>query len=147
MKNKKKINWMLFAAIIILIISFILFLIALNLGSILIIQKQEIPVIVRISDYNAFNISKNDVILNLGTVKKGNAAGPRNINIENSRDFPTIVEVDVKGDIAPLLVFDKVIYLKANENKEIPISTKFIEDEEFGDYSGVLIITFKKAIV
>ena len=41
-------------------------------------------------------------------------------------------------------VDEKIIYLKANENREIPISTKIIQDEEFGDYSGMLIITFKK---
>ncbi len=144
MEKTNKLNWKLFAAVIILIISFILFLIAINLNSILIIQKQEIPVVVKISDYNAWNISKNETTLNLGSVKKGNSAGPRYIEVKNPRDFPTIIEISVKGDIAPLLVFDKVIYLKANEDKEIPISTKFIEDEELGTYSGVITITFKK---
>ena len=144
-KRKNKINLTLVIAIIIFLISLVFFIVALNFNSLLILQKQEIPLAVRISNYTAINITKDSDILHLRTARKNTAAGPRTINIDNSRDFPTIVEIDVKGDIAPLLIFDKTLYLKANENREISISTKFIQDEEFGEYSGILIITFKKA--
>ena len=143
-KRKSKLNFKFTIAIVIILMSIIFFLVALNLDSFLILQKQEIPVSVRISNYTAINITKDSDILSLGTVKKGTSAGPRNISIENSRNFPTIVEIEIKGDIAPLLIFDKVIYLEAKENREFSISTKFIEDEKFGDYSGILIIKFKK---
>jgi hypothetical protein len=143
-KRKNKINLALVVAIIIFLISLVFLIIALNLDSIIILQRQEIPIAVGISDYAAINITENTNILHLGTAKKNTAAGPRNISIENSRDFPTIVEIDARGDIESLLVFERVIYLEANESREIPISTKIIQNEEFGDYSGILIITFKK---
>jgi hypothetical protein len=144
-KRKDKSNVKILISVFILLISFIFFLIALNMNSILILQKQEIPVSVRVSDYAAWNISKNESMLNLGIIKRGTSA-ERNIQISNNYTFPVIVAISVKGDITPLLIFDRIIYMEPRENKDISISTKVIEGEEFGNYTGMLIVTLKKKL-
>jgi len=145
MEKNKKNNLMLFVAVFLLAISLIAFFIALNLDSIISLQKQEIPVNVIISNYSAWNISKNQSDLNLGIINKG-SAGVRSINISNDYKFKTVVETEIKGNITPLMIYEPVIILEPMEDREIVFRTKTIENEEFGEYSGIIIIRLKKLV-
>ena len=142
-KRKNEINWMLYVAIFILILSLIIFIIALNIDSIISLQKKEIPITVIISNYSAFNISKNQTDLNLGIIKE-NTFGERNLSISNDYPFKTIFEFKIKGSIAPLMIFEPVIILEPMEDREITFRTKVIENESFGQYSGIILVKIKK---
>jgi hypothetical protein len=145
-KRKNKIDFTFLVAAIILVISLVLFLIALNINYFLILDKVEFPVKVKIDNYNAFNITENDPSINLGSVSKGSGAGPRNIDMSNDYAFPTQLILDCKGEICDLLVFDRSIVLNAQENAKIPIQTKIIEDEEYGLYEGIIVIKIRKYV-
>lgn len=141
---EKKDNWRLKLAIIIVIISVVMFVVVLNIQSFLVLEKQEIPVKVIIGNTNAFNVTKNEKVLNLGIVKKGSFSS-RNLSIINENNFTSIFDFSAKGNISEVLLLNMgSIVLNAKEKKEIVFRTKTIEDEEFGKYSGVIIIEVRK---
>lgn len=144
-KKSNNISWLLVFSIFILIVSFTAFLIALNLNDIVTLQKSEIPVIVIVSNHSAYNISKNQTDLNLGTVKIG-TAGMRNLSLNNDYSFKTIFEFEIIGDISPLMIFQPVVIFEPNENKNLVFKTKIIENESFGEYSGTLFVRVKKFV-
>jgi len=141
---EKKDNWRFKLTIIILLVSIVLFIFALNIQSFLILEKQEIPIQVIIASSTSFNISKNETILNLGTIRKGTFAS-RNLTITNNNNFTSIFDFDVKGNISEILIFDMgSVILEPKEKKEMIFKTKVIENEEFGEYSGVVIVEVRK---
>ena len=141
---EKKDNWRLKLAIIIVIISIVMFIVALNIKSFLILEKQEIPVKVVIGDKDAFNITKNEKVLNLGIIKQGSFSS-RNLSIINENNFTSIFDFSSKGNISELLLLDMgSIVLEAKEKRDVVFRTKTIENEEFGEYSGVIIIEVRK---
>ena len=146
LKKENKEKWMLSASIIILGMSVVFFVVSLNLDSLLTLQKQEVPVVVVIGNYTGFNLTKGETTLNLGTVANGSFAS-RSIEVASDYDFPTTMQIQVIGDISHLLVFSDIIYFDPYEEKEIPIRTKIITNEEQGRYTGTLIVKFKRALV
>ena len=143
-KNTKKRKVFLYSLIIFLLsISVILFLFSIFLKSSVILDKKEIPIVFTIGNKTAFNISKEASDINLGTIKKESFSS-REISVKNNYNFPIILEIDVEGNIKDFLSFEKIINLNVSEEKQIKISTILIADEPYGDYSGKLIITFKK---
>jgi len=144
-KEKRNNKLMLFVAIFLLLISLIAFLISWNIDSITSLQKQEIPVSVIISNYSAYNISKNQTDLNLGILKTG-VFGERNLSISNDYSFKSVFEFEIRGDIAPLMVYPSVVILEPNEDRDVIFRTKVIGNESFGQYSGVIFVKIKKFI-
>lgn len=144
-ENKKETRWMLYVAGFILLLSLVTFFIALNLDSIVSLQKMEMPITLTISNYSAWNISQNQSDLNLGTVNTG-SAGVRAMNISNDYEFQTVFEFEITGNITPLLIFEPVVILEPMEDRQVIFRTKIIENEEFGQYSGIIFIKVKKWI-
>jgi len=136
---------MLFVAISLLVVSLIAFIISLNMDSITSLEKKEIPITIKIDNRTALNMSKNESILNLGSVAVSNYAS-RNLTISNDYSFKTVFEFDIIGDIAPLMIFQPVIIFEPNEKKDLLFRTKIITNESFGEYSGTLLIRIKKFI-
>lgn len=136
---KKRINLLL--ALIFVAISLVLFFLVLKPGEVL--QENEIPVAVKISDNSAFNINKNETTLNLGTTEKGGFA-ERKIDISNTYPFKTEFEFSVNGTIAELLVFEPLVYFEPEEDKKISFRTKLIENETFGDYNGTIFVKIRR---
>ena len=149
MERKEKNNSLskntLIFVVFVLIFSIISFIIVLNLDSLAILQENEVPITVKISNYTAYNLSKNQSDLNLGVVKKG-TMGERNLNISSGYPFKTIFEFNVTGDIAPFVYYDSVIVFEPFEKKAIPFKTKIIQNESFGVYSGIIHVKIKKYI-
>jgi len=141
---EKKDNWRLKLAAIIVLVSIVMFIFALNIQSFFVLEKQEIPVKVIIGNKSAFNITKDEKTLNLGVVKKGDFSS-RNLSITNENNFTSIFDFDVKGNISEILLLNMgSVVLDAKEKKDIVFRTKAIEDEEFGEYSGILIVKVRK---
>ena len=142
-KKENKINWMLFVAIFLVLASVIAFIISLNMDSIVTLQENEIPIAVRIANYSALNISKNQYDFNLGTIKSG-SSGVRNISISNDYPFKTSFEFEVVGNISSLIIFQNAITLEPFENRGVTFRTKVIENESLGDYTGTIIVKIRK---
>jgi hypothetical protein len=144
-KENKKLDWILIATIVIVLFSVFLFVFVLNLNNFLSLEIKKISIAVDISNYSALNLEKNQTVLHLGSVKKG-ASGIRKVAINNDYNFTTVFEFEVKGNITDLLVYPKQVLFEPLEDKEVTFRTKIIEDEEFGEYSGIIIVRIKKLI-
>ena len=137
-------KWKLYFSVFAVVISITAFVLALNLKSITVLQKNEIPIILSVSNRSAINVSKAQDDLNFGTIQKAEFA-QRNLSISNGYDFKTAFEFEVVGDIAPLMgYYPNVIILEPKETREITFMTKIIEDEELGVYSGKVIVRIRK---
>lgn len=133
----------LYIVIILLFLSIIILALVYYINSSQVLDRMEIPASLSIGNKTAFNISKS--ALSFGTINTGNSASREDINIKNNYDFPIRVEFEVKGDIKPFLIYDKVVYLNPGEEKTIKVHTVIISDEPYGDYSGKMIVVFKRA--
>jgi hypothetical protein len=142
-KENKKVDWILIVAIIIVLISVFLFVFSLNLDNFVSLQVEKIPVIVIISNHSGINISEDRNILNLGNVKKNDFVS-RNLIISSNYNFSTLFEFEVEGNISDLLIYYEKIIFEPFEDKNITFQTKIIQDEEFGEYSGVITVRIKK---
>ena len=92
---------------------------------------------------NQIGFDTNNTALIFGMISSGSSS-QRNIFLENSYSFPIEVEFKLKGDIKEFLVFDKVVYLSAGEVKEIAFYAQAPPSSEFGNYSGIFSVVFKK---
>ena len=109
--------------------------------SLLILEKEEIVAILIVGDKAGFDV--NSTALTFGMITAGSSSS-RNLIIENNYDFPIKVEFNVKGDIKRFLVFEKVVYLDSGENKTVSIGTIDPVNEEYGNYSGKVIVVTKR---
>ena len=129
--------------IFIFALSVILFLTALYINSLIVLEKKEIIATLSVGDTAGFDA--NATALTFGTITSGSSAY-RNLTIENNYNFPIRAEFDVKGDIKEFLIFDKIIYLDAGEKKFIRINTIIPVNESYGDYSGKIVAVMKRHV-
>ena len=129
--------------VLLFIISILVFLFTLYTNSLLVLEKKEIPVFLKVGEVAAFNLSATE--LSFGTITPGSNAR-RNITLKNEYDFPVKFEFRAKGDAKKFLLFEKRIYLETGEIKSIEIKVIIPKNEEYGDYSGKLIISIRKTI-
>jgi len=143
-KRKKISNFLLAIIIVAFILSLIFFIYILYFQSKLILDKQEIIAKLKIGEPIAFDV--NSTALVFGRLPIGSSSN-RDIKFSNNYEFPIKAEFSVKGDIKDFLVFDKVVYLDVGEKKNVTISTVSIpEATEYGNYSGIMTIVFKRDI-
>ena len=129
--------------VLLFIISLLVFLLTLYINSLLVLEKKEIPVFLKVGEIAAFNLSATE--LSFGTLTPGSNAR-RNITLKNEYDFPVKFEFHAKGDAKRFLLFEKKIYLEIEEEKSIEIKVIIPKDEEYGDYSGKLSVSIRKAM-
>ena len=130
-----------YIAVFIFVLSISLFLVALYIRSAIILEKKEIIATVRVGDIAGFDA--NTSALTFGTITSGSLSY-RNLTIENNYEFPIKVEFSAKGDITKFLLFDKMIYLDIGEKKSVKISTIIPVDEDYGSYSGKMVVVMKR---
>jgi hypothetical protein len=140
---KKRDNPSLILVILIFLVSLFVFFAFLFFNSFLFLEKKEIVTTLTIGDTPGFDL--NQTILSFGAVSKGTIIS-RNLILENNYNFPIKVELSAEGNIKRYIAFEKVVYLKEFEVKIIPISTVQVSDENFGNYSGKIILVLKKDI-
>jgi len=144
MVKKENANNKLFIfAIVIVLLSITGFVISLTMNAFAVLHEEGIPIAVRIDNYTAYNISKNQKVLHLGTIKT-ESFGERNLSISNSYDFKTSYEFDITGDIEPLMIYPRVVVLEPMETREVVFRTKVIEYEDFGTYSGIIHVKVRR---
>src|SRR3989344_3333689 len=129
--------------VLLFIISILVFLFTLYINSLLVLEKKEIPVFLKVGEVAAFNLSATE--LSFGTITPGSNAR-RNITLKNEYDSPVKFEFRAKGDAKKFLLFEKRIYLAPYEKKNIEINTIIPSGENYGDYSGKIIVSIRKTI-
>jgi len=129
--------------VLLFIISILVFLFTLYTNSLLVLEKKEIPVFLKVGEVAAFNLSATE--LSFGTITPGSNAR-RNITLKNEYDFPVKFEFRAKGDAKKFFLFEKRIYLAPYEKKNIEINTIIPSGENYGDYSGKIIVSIRKTI-
>lgn len=137
----KKSNKFYLIIVFIFILSCLLFLFSFYLNKNIVLDEQGVFTSLMIGDKVGFDT--NNTALTFGMIPAGGSS-QRNISLENSYNFPIEVEFKLKGDIKEFLVFDKVVYLSAGEVKEIAFYAQAPPSSEFGNYSGIFSVVFKK---
>jgi len=140
--EKRKNNLILIVALALLMISVVFVIVALNIDSLISLNKMVIPAKVTIGDHSG--IDANTDVLSFGNITY-DSFGHRNISIGNNYDFPVVFEFDVKGNISEVLIYYKSVYLNVGEEKNITFSTIVAPESMKGDYSGTVIVKVKKA--
>src|SRR3989344_6742599 len=103
--------------VLLFIISILVFLFTLYINSLLVLEKKEIPVFLKVGEVAAFNLSATE--LSFGTLTPCSNAR-RNITLKNEYDFPVKFEFRAKGDAKKFLLYEKEIYLEIDEEKTYP---------------------------
>ena len=134
-------NKTFYIAVFILVLSISLFLVALYIKSAVVLEKKEIIATLRVGAIAGFDA--NASALTFGTITS-HSRSYRDLTIENNYVFPIKVEFHARGNITEFLVFDKVVYLDVEEKKSIKISTIIPVDEDYGSYSGKIVIVMKR---
>ena len=76
------------------------------------------------------------VILDSSSVKK--------INLTNSYEFPVKVNVFISKTLQKFIFSDYEFILEPNESIEVPFNLVISSDEDLGDYSGKILLEFRK---
>jgi len=82
--------------------------------------------------------------LNFGRIMPGNAVS-KIVNIENSYEFPIIVNVKVSKEISSFVTSASGFILKPGEKKAVSVTAFIPLNSEFGDYEGELEFEFREA--
>ena len=106
----------------------------------------ELPVEVHVNGSLGFGFDLNDSKLNFGNLLPGSSS-TRYFSITSPYDFPTYAEITVDGDISSLLRFDDLTSFLPRETRKIGITVLIDEDARMEDYSGVVLVHFRRVYV
>ena len=132
-----------FFSLIIFFLSVLIIFFSLFLSQSLILYKKEIPTTLRIGETPAFNLDNST--LSFGTIAP-NTTASRTIKLENNYSFPIIASFSSKGNISKFLIFEEKVKLLSREEKVVTISTILPGEEDYGNYSGKILVVMKREI-
>jgi len=141
MKIKK--NKYFIFSLIIFFLSILVLVSAFLLNQSLTLDKKEVPTILKVGKITAFNLDNST--FSLGTITTG-ATSSRSFQIENNYPFSIVAHISSKGNISQFLIFERKIQITPREKKIINIGTILPMEEDYGDYSGKIIIVLKRKI-
>lgn len=141
MKKPNKSNKFYLIIVFIFILSCLLFLFSFYLNKNIMLDKREIFTSLMIGKEVGFDTS--NTALTFGMIPVGGSS-QRNITLENNYNFPIRVVFKLKGDIKEFLIFDKIVFLDAEDAKELTFFAIAPADSQFGNYSGTFSVVFKK---
>ena len=96
-----------------------------------------------VGDHIGFDV--DNMTLAFGMVMPGSSSSTRFIVLENWEDRPLKVEFRASGDIADWVSLgSQEMILQPSEIKKVPVSATAPPDAEFGEYSGIIKIIFKR---
>jgi hypothetical protein len=136
-------NKILFFSIFLFFLAFFLFIFSLLLEKSFILDKKEIPTFLEIGDIPAFNLDNST--FSFGKIVSG-ITSSRSIQIDNNYDFPIAVFLTSRGNISRFLLFEKETDILVNEKRIIDLKTISPAKEDYGNYSGKIILTLKRKI-
>jgi len=137
-KEKNKLSLVIF----ILILSLVLFLVALFYGD-NVLEEKKIYSTLLVGSPLGFDL--NNTTLTFGRIPQGSSV-KRDIFISNNYEFPIVARLSSLGNISEFLIFDSEFFLDIGEQENVTINTISIPYEiPDGDYSGNIVIKFTKA--
>lgn len=108
-----------------------------------VVQKQSIPVFVKVAPYVGLSVDKDK--LHFGAVPKGGSSR-RMIFLYNNDTYVKSVSIKTTGQASQWLkLSDNHFKLASYENKTLNVTVSIPRDAEYGNYTGNLILTFRKA--
>jgi len=140
---RKRDKWILIFSLILVMLSVVLVIIALNIEKITVLQTEVMFAKVSIGDHRGIDADPD--VLSFGNVTS-NSYAQRNITIGNSFDFPVKFEFTSEGNISEYISFPSVVYLDVGESKVVTFSTIFITNEPSGYYTGNIYVKVRKWI-
>ncbi|MCX8158970.1 MAG: hypothetical protein N3D20_01615 [Candidatus Pacearchaeota archaeon] len=99
------------------------------------LESKELYANVNVSKGNRGGFDLNKSALTFGKISLGGSA-TRSINFENNYNFAVYVKISANGDIANLLFFNEIEFVKAKENKRIGFSVITNNETKVGFYEG-----------
>lgn len=107
-------------------------------------EVREYEIYLTVGSYVGFNV--NSSALFFGTITAG-GTGSREIIVNNHGALPRKVQVETSGNLSDWVkVSDNNFVLQGYENKSLEVNATVPEDAEFGNYTGILKLIFKKSI-
>jgi hypothetical protein len=110
----------------------------------------QIPTGVEVTDYIGYSdieigVNTDPWNLKFGIIPRGGNFGTREVTLENTEDEPAKVNLYVKGNITPLIVFDEEEFVLApNEEHTFQVKLMTGTDTALGDYEGQIDIIVKR---
>ena len=129
--------------VVIIICIAIILLLFLAVSKSQVVQKQSIPIFVKVAPYVGLSVDKDK--LHFGAVPRGGISR-RMVFLYNNDTYVKSVSIKVTGQASQWLrLSDNHFKLVSYENKTLNITMSIPRDADYGNYSGNLILTFKKA--
>ncbi len=97
------------------------------------LQKWSIYASVNVTDRGGFDL--NGTALTFGKIELLGSS-TRYVNFTNGYNFPVFVKISANGNIAPLLSYENLAYVKEGEIEKIGISAVAKNDTRLGFYEG-----------
>ncbi len=108
-----------------------------------VVQKQYIPIFVKVAPYVGLSVDKDK--LHFGAVPRGGSSR-RMIFLYNNDTYAKSVSIKTTGQASKWLrLSDNNFKLASYENKTLNVTMSIPKDAEYGNYTGNLILYFKKA--
>jgi len=138
---KRKSKVYLFAGTL-LILTIIILLSVFYFNKPLILDEKDLIVELTVGEPASFDVNGSALIF--GIIPPG-SRGNRDLTLKNNYGAPVLAEFSISGNVSSLIVFNESVGLGFNETKTLKISTVSIQDEPYGNYSGIFTIEFYKA--
>lgn len=108
-----------------------------------VVQQNSIPIFVKVAPYVGLSVDKDK--LHFGTVPRGGSS-KRMLFLNNQDVYEKIVIADIGGSVRQFVTLsDNNFKLARDENKTLYVTISVPKDAEYGNYSGNLVLYFKKA--
>ena len=107
-----------------------------------VLQKQSIPIFVKVAPYVGLSVDKDK--LHFGAVPRGGISR-RMVFLYNNDTYVKSVSIKATGQASQWLrLSDNNFKLASYENKTLNLTISIPRDADYGNYTGNLILTFKK---
>jgi hypothetical protein len=107
-----------------------------------VVDSKELKMYLTVSDYVGFNVDPSALFF--GTTLKGGKAS-RDVIVTNDFNLALKVDIHAFGELTKwVYVSDNGFLLQPDENKTVKVSVAVPKDVNFGNYTGILKISFRK---
>ncbi len=134
---------MLLFSIILLVVSFLIFLVSVLECKYVTLNREEISATLDVGDTPAFNIT--NFSLSFGTITEETTSS-RMLIINNDYSFPIVASFKPEGNISRFFVFEKKIEIPPHENRTVKISAVLSKNESYGHYSGKIHVVLRREL-
>lgn len=131
--------WLLFVGLFLIIFFLGLYF----LSNFFIIEREEIFATLNFGEIPAFDLGNSS--FSFGTLSEGTSAS-RLLKVENGYSFPLLVQISSEGNISRFIFFDKTTKVPAYGEKIISLNAFPAKEDDYGNYSGKIVVVLKKAI-